>query len=136
MGEAHDHIQRAYGEYYASGQTVPANDQADGNVGALENSGAMGGIEVVAVAKTAIILSSAKQLQIAIYQRTSTSYSYTLLGTPVLYTASPTKTWAAGDVIGRFVLPSDAQKYTKAVLATDDAAVSGTIDVFPSLLPR
>jgi len=146
MGEAYDHIQRAYGEYYASAQTIPANATEVGDEGAQQHSGAMGGIEIITQVNTAVSFHYITALlEVWILHATTNAAAYfqtlcracSFRAWPTkLGAAAPTGPYAAGTVFGRYVLPSDAYRYTKAVLKTDDDSASGALDIFPSLLPR
>ena len=45
-------------------------------------------------------------------------------------------TWKKGDVIARLPIPSSCREYVMATFTTDDASVSGSVDVIFDYLPR
>jgi hypothetical protein len=136
MDFEHGAVQRVYGEYYATAQTVPANTNADGDEGAQKNSGAMGGIAVTAVAATDVFITDACTLTIKVQHCATEGGSYVDLGNVCAKLSSGDTTYEAGEVLGRFILPPEIEEWTKVNLATDDASATGTIDVFPEMIPR
>jgi hypothetical protein len=132
----HGYIQRAYNEYYASGQTVPQNTNADGDDGPRQNSGAMGGISITAVAKTDVAIADTKTLTITVLDCDSETGSYVEIGKICVLLSSGATTYEAGTVLGQFILPPSARSWTKINIATDDATATGTIDVFAEMIPR
>jgi len=141
MDMEYDTIQRAYGEYYASAQALPQNTMSGGDDGAQQNSGAMGGIEIITQVQAAMTLTHTGTLHVLVMHATydSAAYYQTLPGYACSVTPGPgdgTEAYAVGTVLGRFVLPSDTYRYTKVAIKTDDRFATGSLDIFPSLLPR
>ena len=121
--------------YYAEAQAVPQNTSADGNGGSKQLSGTQGGIEIKAVVTTELALADTKVFSIAIHDSADNS-SFAAIQTLYTKTASGATTVAAGTVLGRFVLPSSARRYTKVVLTSTDAAMTGAVSVYGTYLPR
>lgn len=135
----YDHDLKVYGGYLAKAQTVPQNDSADGNGGGQQISGTQGGIEVIAkVGATALGLADTKVFTIALQQSSDNGVAdaYAALHTLYTVTASGATVVAAGTELGRFIIPTNAERYIKAVLTSDDAAMTGTVDIYPVYLPR
>jgi len=138
MGEKYNKIQRAYGEYFATAQTVPQNTTADGDEGVQTGlvHGAMGGVSVTAEVNTALVLSPGKYCKVTLQHGDSATGQFAELGTVCSVTGSGTQTRAAGTLLGRFIVPPECKDYTKVVLATDDVEATGALDVFPEMIPR
>ncbi len=131
----YNHILKADDSYLAKAQAVPQNTSADGNGGAFDLSGAMGGVEIVAQVNEDVGLADAKFFTVKL-QHSDDGSSYSDLATLYTVTASGATTIEAETILGRFLPPNDCKPYIKAVLVTDDAAASGKVDVFVALLPR
>ena len=66
---------------------------------------------------------------------TSHAKTWTKLKDELYRVTAPDKI-PAGTVLGRFVLPSNVKSFITADLVTDDSTCEGTVDVFPTYLPR
>lgn len=130
-------IARSDDDYLAKEQATPQNTSADGNGGSFEISGTEGAIEVVAeVGADALDLSDTKVLTIKL-QDSADNSSFDDLATIYTITASSgSGAIAAETELARFVIPSDARRYIKAVITTDDADVGGKINIFQNYLAR
>jgi len=132
----YNHILRASDGYYATGQTVPQNTSAFGDEGSLFTGNAQGAMAISIFAKTDVVLADTKVLTLNIYDSADNS-TFALFAKCTSVTADGETTYSAGDQIGDdYVLPPSANEWTKAQLVTDDAAVTGTVDVFLHYLPR
>ncbi len=129
------HILKVHGEYLAKDQALPQGASADGNGEVMDFSGALGSQEVVAEAVADIALADTKTLSVTLMQRDPEG-DWETLGTVCAMTASGPVSIEAGTILGRFVPPSDAKAETKAVLATSDAAATGSVSVYPHYLAR
>lgn len=130
-----NHFLKSEDSYLAKAQAVPQNTSADGNAGAKDFSGAMGGVEIIAQVNEEISLADTKYITVKL-QHSADGSSYSDLFTLYTKTASGAETVDAGTVLGRFIPPNDCNPYIKAVLITDDAAAAGKVDVFEGHLPR
>jgi len=131
----YNHILKADDSYLAKAQAVPQNATADGNGGAFDLSGAMGGVEIVAQINEDVGLADTKFFTVKL-QHSDDGSSYSDLATLYTVTASGATTISAETILGRFLPANDCKPYIKAVLVTDDPAASGKVDVFVALLPR
>lgn len=133
---SYDRLQRAYGDYLATEQTIPANTRAECDEGTVEHAG--GTVEFVVEVNSEVSLGGGKTLTLTVYHATyDSSTYYRVLGTVELSLLDMgTQTYAAGKTLLRFALPSHTWRYQKAWLATDDVEASGKLNVFPVLLPR
>lgn len=131
-------VRDAWSGYFATGQTIPANTNADGDEGALKVAKTMQRLRVVLAAKTTIALADTKALTMKLKSCATEGGSYAdIPGASQTYTASGAKTWAAGEEIMSIPIPHDEDggDFIKANVATTDAAATGTFDVFVEMLP-
>jgi len=131
----YEHTLKVHGQYLAHDQALPQNDTADGNGAVLDLTGTMGGVEIVARVSGEITLADTKTLTIGL-QESADGESWNSLATLFGLTSDGGDAIAEGTVLGRFVLPTDAEPHVKAVLATDDGSVSGSVSVYPHYLAR
>lgn len=130
------HTLRVNGEYLAQAQTVPANTTVAGNAGPIKALSPMGGIEIVMVAKTDVVLATGKSLSLVPQDCDTQTGAYTDMAVTWKKTHAAAKTYKAGETIARLTLPSDTRAFVKARIVTDDAAATGSVDVFSTYLPR
>ncbi len=123
-------------DYLAEAQTVPASDtNADGNGGAFDLGGALGGIEIVAQVNTDIVVPDTKIFSVLLLH-SDDGDSYTTLETLYTITSSGGDTLLADTVLGRYIVPNDAKPYIKANIVCNDTGFTGKIDVFQNYLQR
>ncbi|MDQ7818837.1 MAG: hypothetical protein RDU14_17550 [Melioribacteraceae bacterium] len=123
-------------DYLAKAQSVPQNTSADGNGGVFENLGqAQGSIEVVAKVNAEIGLADTKVVTVKL-QHSDDNSSFTDLATLYTKTASGAETIPAGTELARYIVPTNAKRYIKAVLTTTDAAGTGKVDIYTVYLAR
>lgn len=123
-------------DYLAKAQSVPQNTSADGNGGVFQYLGqAQGSIEIVAKVNTQIGLADTKVLTVKL-QHSDDNSSFTDLATLYTKTASGAETIAAGTELARYIVPTNAKRYIKAVLTTTDATGTGKVDIFTVYLAR
>lgn len=131
----YDHTLKVHGQYLAHDQALPQNDTADGNGAVLDLTGTMGGVEIVARVSADITLADTTTMTIGLEQ-SGDGESWAQLATLFGLTSDGGDSLAQGTVLGRFVLPTDAEANVKAVLTTDDDAVTGSVSVYPHYLAR
>lgn len=132
----YNHSLKVHGQYLAEEQSLPQNASADGNGAVLDLRGTMGAMEIAVEVALAVSVADTKNLTIKL-QHKDDGGSYADLGTVFSVTAAGAAfTAAAGTVLGRLVLPTNAKKNLKAVLTTTDAAASGKVSVYPHYLAR
>lgn len=136
---SYDHVQRAYGDYWASAQSMPVNTRAIVDEwianGPFECAG--GTVEIVVQLVTGGTLKGGGAITLTVEHATvsAAGYFFTLGTAEFMILAS--QTLAAGQILMRFALPSSTYRYQKAYIASNDATPhAATIDVFPVLLPR
>lgn len=123
-------------EYLAKDQALPQNTAIDGNGAVLDLRGSMGGVEIVARAASALSIADTKSLTITL-QHKAEGGAYADLGEVFAVTAGEAAWTAAdGEILGRFVPATDVKEHLKVVLATTDAAASGSVSVLPTYLAR
>jgi hypothetical protein len=125
----------AAGDYLASAQAVPKNTNADGDEGSVALGGTLGKIEIRVKAASEVTIHNTKVITI-IVQDSADDSSFSTIATILSHTASGDKVWAAGDILARFVLPSNCRKYVKVNIATTDASAAGTLDIYPVYMPE
>lgn len=125
-----------YGEHLAKAQSLPADASAEGNGGARRAGSMLGAAEVVMVAASSVTLAEGTTLTLMMQQSTD---GETFTDIPVQFrktVAASSMNVAAGEVMARLPLPSDAGSFVRAVMATDDAAATGSVDIIFEYLPR
>lgn len=122
-------------DFLAKAQTLPQNTSADGNGGSFQLSDTMASVEVIAAVNAEVTLADTKVLSVKL-QDSADNSSFADLETLYTLTSDGGDVLAAGTVLGRFIIPTTARRYVKAVLVSDDAALTGKVDVFAVYLPR
>jgi len=120
--------------YMAKEQAIPQNATADGNGVVQDFSGMQSKMEAVAVVASDIVLADTKTITVKL-QESDDGQTYSDAGVVFTHTASGETTFSAGDILGRFTPSVDAKPYTKAVLYSDDPAVTGSVSVKVGILP-
>lgn len=131
----YNHTLKVHGENLAKDMTLPANTSAVGNGIVMNFAGALGSQEVVVEVAEDVALADTKSLTVLLEHRDKGG-TFELLGEVCSLTAAGAQGYKAGTVLGRFIPPSDCKVETRAVVTTDDAAVSGKIDIYPHYLAR
>jgi hypothetical protein len=130
---------RSAEDYLALDQTVPQNTNADGNGGAREISNALGALEVVAeVGSVALGLADTKVLTVKLQSSNDNGVGDAFADLVTVYTktASGAEVVAAGTELGRYIVPTGAERYIKPNIVSTDAAGTGKVNVFLNYLPR
>ncbi len=132
----YDHQLRIYGEYLAQAQALPKNARAVGNGGGQRAGSLMGAAEAVMRAASPAALAAGKSVSL-LFEDSDDNETFRQMPVSFKYTGGPSPTaWEKGCVVGRLPLPSDCRRYVRAVLETDDASASGSVDVNFDYLPR
>lgn len=127
---------RADDSYLAKAQAIPNNTSADGNGGSFQGlGGTLGGVEVVVEVDAEVSLADTKVLSVKL-QDSANNSSFADLATIYTKTASGATTLSAGTVLARYIVPTSARKYIKAVITTTDTGESGKLNVFLNYLSR
>ena len=129
------HNLKVYGDYLAKEQALPQNTSANGNGNEVRLGGTMGGIEIVLECIALITLADTKVLTIKL-RDSADGTTYADLETVYTVTASGETTVAAGTIMARFILPTDCNDYIMATLTSTDAALTGSVSIYPTYLPR
>ena len=116
--------------YYNEGTTVPANTNTAGT-NKLQTGQTNGQLEITLSAATAIALADTKVVTLTVTSSATEGGTYTEVGSAT-YTASGATAFAVSDVITSIVIPTNDKvlEWTAVNVATDDAAATGTYDVF------
>lgn len=123
-------------DYLAKAQAVPQNTSADGNGGVFENLGQVqGSLEVVVKVNTGIVITDTKIVTVKL-QDSADNSSFADFETLYTKTASGATTVAAGTELKRFIIPKTMKRYSKAVLVSNDAGVTGKVDIYLNYIPR
>jgi hypothetical protein len=125
------HTLKVHGQYLAQAQPLPAGAGEDGNGATLKLSGDLGGQEVAVEAASAVTLAAGKALTVTL-KHSDNGAEWEELGA----VKAGAGEYPAGDILARFVIPTNCRKLVKAHLATDDAAASGSVHVYPHYLAR
>lgn len=131
-------VRDAYSGYFATGQAVPQNGNADGDEGSLKIAKTMQSLRVVMAAKEPVTLANAKTITMKLKDcDTEDGVFNDVLGASISVTAAGAKTYAAGEEICSIPVPHDDEggDFHKVNIATDDAAAGGSVDVFVEVLP-
>ncbi len=125
-----------YGEYLARNQALPTAASEQGNGGSRRAGGMLGAAEVVMVAAAPVTLAEGTTLTLSL-QESMDDVSFTDM--PVSFRRTLVGAGLAcdtGDVLARLPLSSDAGRYVRAVVATDDATAAGSVDILFEYQPR
>lgn len=120
---------RAGTEYYNEGTTIPQAASVNGT--AQQTGQTNGQLEIVLEAATDILIADTENITLTIETSADGSTNFIQIGTDSI-TSSGAITYLAGKEIMSFVLPQSANllEWTRAVVATDDAAATGTYDAY------
>jgi len=126
----------AFPDYLAYRQAVPQNTSAVGNGAGKVVGNCAGYIQINARVSTDIVLADTKVLSIKLQESSDDGVvdSYTDLVTIYTVTASGATTIGEGTLLASYMYNPDDEKYVRAVITTDDAAVTGNIDIFPRMI--
>jgi hypothetical protein len=117
--------------------TTPANTNANAAAG-HRVGGQEGRLAVTLVCKTAITLAITKKLTLSLLDSSddadTDAYAALVPARSVIITAVAEISYAAGDEIVSMMIPRGVDKWVIPNIATDDADVEGTIDVFVEYL--
>jgi hypothetical protein len=116
--------------YYNKGTTIPQATNTNGTTN-LQTGQTNGQLEIVMSAATAIALADTKVITLTVTSSATVGGTFTEVGSAT-YTASGTTTFAVSDIITSIIIPTNDKvlEFTKVNVATDDAAATGTYDVF------
>lgn len=129
--------QRVYNEYLAQAQAIPTNTTTAGNKGPIKAHNTMGGLELNIVAASPGSIGSGKSLTVTMLDCDTYNGAFVALPQVFKITYASAKTFAADDLIGVLPIPSTCRQFIKVNITTDDATPpTGTIDIFPTYLPR
>jgi len=130
------HTLRVNGEYLAKAQTLPASADAVGNGGSNKAGSTMGAVELVMAAAQDVTFPAGTRVTLQI-EGSDNNADFTVL--PVSFskvTSGTVTTCRSGEEIARLPVPSNAPKYMRCRVGTDNSSVTGTVDVFCDFLPR
>ncbi len=117
---------------YFDGETLPVNTSVTSTV---VNSGAgskMGQDKIITRAATDIVMTVASDILVTYEDSENGVDGWGTLGT-ITFTADSTTPFAAKDlVVPEFTIPNQARAFTRATIATDDLAITGSIDMYNS----
>ncbi|WP_462327663.1 hypothetical protein [Desulfobaculum sp.] len=117
--------------YLAKDMPLPKDTTANGNGSPQDYSGTLGAAQVVVEAASEIALAEGKTLTVKLLHGGSMPEE---LGTVcTVYGGAPI---GAGEVLGRFAVPTDAQPGVKALVQTSDPSASGSISIYGEYLAR
>lgn len=124
-------------DFLAKDQALPQNTSADGNGGSFDLGNTQGSLEVVVeVGSVATDLTDANVLSVKL-QDSADNLSFADLATVYAITAAGGNgVKAVGTELGKLIVPSNARRYVKAVITTNDANVAGRLNVFFTYIPR
>ena len=127
---------KVHGEGLAKAQILPKNSEAVGNGGFQRAGSMMGAAEIIVQAASLVNLGAGKSLSVFVdYSEDMQSVS----PSPCSFKLSAgvgAKSWELGETMARIPLASDAGRYVRLRISTDDAAASGTFDASFDYLPR
>jgi len=130
-------ILKSADDYLAKDQSLPQNTSADGNGGSFDLGNTQASLEVVAeVGSVGTDLSDTKVLTIKLQDSANNSSFADLATVYTITAAAGSGVKAAGTQLAKLLIPSSARRYVKAVITTDDADVTGKLNVFLTYVPR
>ncbi|SKA64155.1 hypothetical protein [Desulfobaculum bizertense] len=125
---------RVHDEYLAKDMDVPRNTAADGNGSVQRLSGTLGSVEIIAEVASELALAEGKELTVTMMHSDGDGAEFIPLGTVCqIHGNAPLP---AGEVLGRYVLPTHTRKEVKVRVECTDPAADGKLSVFPQFLAR
>lgn len=120
---------KVFGEMYFEKQALPKNDTLTSKFISTGEGGSNAGISIKAIANTAITLAATKKVSFTIMDSDGSNET-------TLFTKDLDASVKRGTLLFEFVLPPQVKENTKVVITSDDAAVTGSVDIYPRYLPR
>ncbi|MGD1817992.1 MAG: major capsid protein [Pleomorphochaeta sp.] len=120
---------KVYEEQYFTAAALPKNADVTSEFISTGEGGANGSISIKAIANTAITLADTKKVTFSVIDSDGTHES-------TLFTKELTTGAKKNTVLFEFVLPPQVQELTKVKIVSDDAAITGKVDIYPRRLPR
>lgn len=122
-------------DYLFEDTTVPANTTTTGDAQLV--GGTNGALEIKVIAKTALAIANTKVITIKLTGSSTEDGSFTDVATLYSLTASGGDgAIDAGTELGQYIPNPEDPLWLKAVVTTDDAAATGTIDCYIKYLAR
>jgi len=118
---------------YQDSAAIPKNTTANGSSVVTGDNGQSGKIAARCEITVTGTLADTKALTLVL-QTSADNSTWVTLDTFTV-TASGAKTWVVGELVHEFLLPRNVLDYTRVTVATDDAAATGSIDVFGNMVP-
>jgi len=129
----YNHKLRFASQIFETGQTIPQNTSDPAAVG-LRVAGQEGNLAIVfrALTETTIAITENLILSMQDSDDDADTDAYAAIVPAHVLTIHATAeiVYAVGDIIARIIIPAGTKDWVKPVLATDDAAATGTIDTF------
>ena len=129
-------VLKAAADFLALDQTIPSNTSADGNGGSFDLGNTQGSLEVVAeVGSVDLAITDTKVFSIKLHDSADNSSFAELATVYTITAAAGSGAIVAGTALGKLIVPSNARRYVKAVLTTNNAD-TGKVNVFFTYIPR
>ena len=128
------HHLKVHGESLAAAQALPQNTTLNGT--GVKLGGTLGSTEIVIRANTALAVADTKVFSVKLQDSADNSTFANLQTVYSLTAAGGNGAIAADTELARYVIPTTANKWVRAVITTDDAAATGDLDILPINLPR
>lgn len=116
-------------DYLFKDTTVPVDTTTAGTANLV--GGTNGQLEIIAIAKTDITIADTKSITVKLAGSDTEGGSFTDYANLYALTASGGNgAITAGTVLGSYIVTSENPLWAKAVVVTDDATATGTLDVY------
>lgn len=134
IGKISEDIKSAQ-DYLFEDTTVPANTTTTGSANLV--GGTNGALEVKVIAKTALAIADTKVITVKLTGSATENGTFTDVATLYTLTASGGNgAITAGTELGGYIPTNDDPLWLKAVITTDDATATGTVDCYIKHLAR
>lgn len=131
-----DNETRARPDYMAYQQTVPANTTAAASNGPRLLGKVQNKLDIIVRVYTDVVISDTKVFSVKLQTSSDNGVAdaYADLATIYTVTASGETTLAAGTELARYAISTDKELWFKAVMISDDAAITGAVNIYPVLI--
>lgn len=120
---------RVFNEQYFENTAIPKNDNIVSEPLSTGEGGGNGSILIKALAASAISITDTKKVTFSVITSDGTHET-------TLFAQDITANTKKNTVLFEYVLPPSVKELTKVKIESDDTAVTGTVNIYPQLLPR
>lgn len=130
-----NNILKVHDQMFGVGVTMPANTTVTLATALKLGGSGQSALACTITAESAVALGANKAITLQ-FQESDDNVTFADRIGLITYSYTAAKNWVKGDVVARVLIPGGAKKWLKVKLGTNDATVTGTVDVFAEYLAR